>query len=223
MPELLPRIIDSVKRMAQGGISTSESKFSIPYLAQVIHEAKSTVIRADFLVNKRIQAVWALPYYPDFDKDLQDEDCVIKFALPSPPVALDSRNDGLLYVGDKSGLCAYTKINSVAEMATYNSHRVTKVRDVAVGGKVKYLLVDGVIKIYGDKSIKEILINYIPQNPTLLPEYNIDMTPYPLDDANLSVLKTIVLQSTTGLEAKTLEDKVQDNSDAEGRDNNKKS
>lgn len=217
MAETLPKIADSLKRSVQGGISTVESKFSVPYLFQIIHEAKSAVIRADFIQTRRIQAVWALPYEPEFDPNIQDEAGIVKFYLPSPPIALDNKNDGFLYVGDPNGLCNFRKVTSQAELANSNKHRTTEVKNIALGGKIKYLLVDNILKFYGNPNLKNILINYIPYNPTLLPTYNLEVDLYPIDGDNLAKMKTLILQSVTGIEAKVQADKIQDMSDSEGR------
>lgn len=215
--ETLPKIADSLKRQAQGGTSTEESKFTLPYLYQVIHEAKSTVLRTDFIKTKRIQAVWALPFYPDYDSLIQDDPCVVKIVLPSTPIELDSKNDGLLYVGERNGLCAFRKVNSQSELANINSHFRGKQKDITLGGVIRYVLIENVLTFYGDPNLKNILINYIPQNPQLLPTYNLEQDFYPIDDSNLASLKAIVLQTVTGFEAKTPQDLKMDMVDNEGK------
>lgn len=215
--EILPKIADSIKRQAQGGISTEESKFSIAYLYQVIHEARATIIKTSFSKEQKIQSVWTQSYEPDYDPLIQDENpCSVKFLIPAP-MNLDNKNQGFLYVGEVNGNCAYRMVISRAELSTYNNHRITKTKDITLGGSIRGLYSDGILELYGDLNLKKVRIDGIWLNPTLLPTYNMDLDYYPIDDSNLSLLKTYILQNTTGIEAKTPEDKKQDMNDSEGR------
>lgn len=217
--EALPKIADSIKRMAQGGISTEESKFTLPYLYQVIHEARSTVIKAAFTRERKIQSVWTQSYEPDFDPLIQDESpCSVKFSIPAP-MNLDNKTQGFLYIGSVDGNCGYKMVISRAELSTYNNHRVTKTKDIVLGGSIRGLYSDGILELFGDLNLKKIRIDGIWLNPTLIPTYNMNIDYYPVDDVNLSLLKTYILQNTTGIEAKTLSDKKQDMEDSEGRPN----
>lgn len=218
--ETLPKLADSLKRLAQGGTSTEESKFTLPYLYQVIHEAKATALRADFIKTRRIQAVWALPFYPDFDSLIQDDPCVVKIVLPSAPIELDSKTDGLLYVGERNGLCAFRKVNSQGELANINAHFRGRQKDIAIGGVIRYVLIENVLTFYGDLNLQNILVNYIPQNPQLLPTYNLEQDFYPVDDANLLAVKTIAMQNILGPEAKTFQDQKMNMVDNEGKPSN---
>lgn len=214
--ETLPRIADSIKRMAQGGTSTEESKFTLPYLYQVIHEARSNVIKAVFTAERKIQSVWTQSYEPDFDPLIQDQNpCCVKFAIPAP-IALDKKTQGFLYVGEIGGNCAYRIVRSRAELANGNQHRVTKTKDITLGGIIRGLYSDGILELYGNLNLKKIRVDGVWLNPTLLPTYNLEQDFYPVSDLELAQIKQVIYQSVIGNEAKTPQDIKQDMVDSEG-------
>lgn len=214
--ETLPRIADSLKRLAQGGTSTEESKFTLPYLYQVINEARATVIKAVFSKERKIQSAWTQSYEPDFDSLIQDENpCSIKFAIPAP-IALDNKTQGFLYVGEVEGNCAYRMVVSRAELANGNQHRVTKTKDITLGGKIRGLYSDGILELFGDLNLKKIRIDAIWLTPTLLPTYNLEQDFYPVSDSELAQIKQIIQQTITGIESKTSQDVLQNMTDSEG-------
>ena len=184
--ETLPLIADSIIRLIQGGISTSETKFDIPYLYQVIHETRAAILKATFTKERRIQSTWTQIYIPDFNADLQDDKCVVKFEVPAP-IALDNKTDGFLYVGTLQKNCAFRKVVSRAELANINKHRTGK-------KAIKYLYSEGIMEVYADPMIKEMMIDGVFANPALLPTYNINFSLYPIDGASLALLKTTVAQ-----------------------------
>ena len=222
----LPEIADSIIREAQGGVRTSESKFSTAYLYELIHQTRAAVLKATFSGDKnhkresRIQAVWTQQYVPEYSADLQDIDATekqcVKFEVP-PVIALDATTDGLLYIGALNGNCAYRKVNSRAELAMYNNHQVTNKTDDATGGYVTVLYSDNILEVYKNSKIWEIRIDAIFENPTLLPTYNIKKDAYPVDAKTLAELKILILQTITEREAGTTSDPIQDNADPEGK------
>jgi len=204
--EILPKIADAIIRNIQGAIRTSETKFDIPYIYQVIHEARASILKATFTKERRIQSSWTQIYIPDFNADLQDNDCVVKFEVPAP-VALDNKIDGFLYVGMIEKNCAFRKAVSRAELSNINRHRTGR-------KAIKYLYSEGIMEVYANPLIKEMMIDGIFANPTVLPTYNIRFSEYPIDDASLALLKTAVA-GLLGVPAQTPADKKQDNFDAE--------
>lgn len=212
--ETLPKIKDGVIKMVQGGVSISDSKLSAGHIYQLIHEARAAAIKTLFEKERRIQSTWTQDYYGEYEKELQDDtECSVKFSIPAP-LALNNKADGILYVGSVNGLCAYRKVVSRAELSNLNRHRITKVKDISVGGNIKYLYTEGIIELYGDKNIKNIKTNLIAANPTLLPTYNIEESPYPIDNYSLGLVKQGVAAILMG-EINKRADKKQDFKDNE--------
>lgn len=212
----LPNIADQIIRNVQGGIRTDETKFSPPYLFDLIHQARSTVIKNRFTKERRIQSVWTQQYIPDFIPELQDSNCIVKFSVPAP-IPLDNQTDGFIYIGEINNNCAYRKATSRGEIANYNKHRATRNnKGVVMNGNIKVLYSDGILEVYGNPLLKEIRIDGIFMNPTLIPTYNIHLSEYPIDDASLQEMKIIILKNITNIEARTPSDKTQDKSDNEG-------
>lgn len=211
--ETLPKIADAIRKMVQGGVSVSDSKLSNEHIYQLIHEAREVALKAIFSKERRIQSVWTQQYFPDFQQELQDEDCCIKFSIPST-ISLDNKTDGLMYAGHIKGNCAYRKAASRAELSNRNKHRISKQKDVSTGGVVRCLYSDGLLELYGDKNIKSMRVDAIFSKPSLLPTYNIDVDIYPIDGNSLALVK----QQVSGIlmnEVARPADKKQDNKDNE--------
>src|SRR3989304_826578 len=103
----------------------------------------------------------------------------------------ESKFDGLLYVGQINKNCAFRKVVSRAELSTINHHRTSK-------KAIKYLYSEGILEVYSNPLLKEVLIDGIFTNPELVPTFNINFSEYPIDIANLAQMKILILQQVTG-------------------------
>ncbi len=185
----LVQIADSIIRDAQGSSFALQSKFQIPYLYDLIHQYRSLVIQAYYSKTGRVHPLWTQKVYPEYNKDLQDDPCCVKFEVPSP-VTLDDQTDGFLYIGTLTKNCAFRRFMDRSELAVYNNHRVTK------GGSIRTIYSDGILEVYGDSLLKELMMDSVIYNPTLVSEYNIDMSEYPLDQNSIAAMKKLIFEIT---------------------------
>jgi len=202
----LIQIADQLIKEVQGGVRSASSKFSREYMYSLIHAYRANVIRAQFTKSSRIHPTWTQQFYPEYSKDLQDDECAIKFQVP-PSIIMSSTTNGYLYIGEVGGNCAYPQLNSRAELAVYNQHRVTK-KDVRI------IYSDGILEVYGNTELKMIRIDGVFQDPTKLPTYNIELDEYPIDNESLNMMKDMIVKAELGAEAQTPANFKQDALDA---------
>lgn len=202
----LVKLADDMKRMLGGGISTVDSKFNnLPYLYDLINQARAVVIRNDFIKTRRPHPAWIQSFTLEYDASLQESDCFVKFMCPNI-IAMEARQDGFIYIGQTDGNCSYKRILTRGELSNYNKHRHTDSR-------VRVLYADGILEVYGNQMLKELRVDAVFSNPTDVPTYNINVDLYPIDENNLIMLKQYLYQSQLEIEQKTPADIKQDNKD----------
>lgn len=187
----LQEIIDIFIRIPSGGVLTQENRYDDLFIESAVHRVRSTAIFAYWQKTKRINPIWTQQFVPVFNEALQEDDlCKVIFPCPAP-VNLDEQMDGFLYIGTEDGNCPYRKVVSRAELANANKHRSIKItKDI-----VKVLYSDGNLEVYGNTDLKKIRVDGIFQNPTLIPTYNRDIDPYPVDEALIDMMKNIYYQT----------------------------
>lgn len=190
----LPQIIDSIISQVQSDV-TAGTKFNSAYLQDVIHNAKNTVQNALYTKYGKINSAWTMQFEVEYSKDLQESTKFRRFLLPTPAVTLGFDNSGIVYAGTKDGCQNYATVQSRGELNTFLSHRVTK-KDPII------LYSDTYLEVYSHPLLQELLIDYVPSNPTLLPTYNMDQSEYPLCEEGLLMLKDLVYQKVSGVQAK---------------------
>ena len=190
----LREIADEIIRAKEGGISVDESKFDLPYIYSLIHEARAQAIFTQWQKVKRINSSWTQKFEATYAKDLQDNDCCVKFECPSV-VSLDSKMDGFLYVGTIDWNCSYRKLESRAKMASFNKYRYTRVNT----NVPKFIYSDGVIELWGNTFVKELMVDGIFADPTKVPTFNVEYDEYPLDPSLIEQVKLILLKQDLGM------------------------
>lgn len=185
----LKKIADDIVMSAQGGIFAEQSKFQIPFIYDLIHQYRQVVMRIAYSKTGRINPLWLNQYIPEYSEDIQESKLFVKFECPAP-VILDDQTDGFLYIGTLDKNINFKKAQSRAELAMYNQHRATK-------SGIKTIWSDGYIEVWGNPLEKEIRIDGVFANPTLLPEYNIDFSEYPLGGDDIMAMKKLIFVEQT--------------------------
>lgn len=198
MPTLVKYAEDAINS-EQGAIFTQQSKFSIPYIYDLIHSFREVVIKINYTKTGKANPAWFQKYYPEFTEALQESTTSVKFECPAS-VIMDDQTDGFFYIGTTDGACNFRKNQNRADLAMYQAHRVTK---VSTGGKIKTIWSDGFLEVVGNPLQKDILIDGIFANPTLLPDYNIEFSEYPLDGDSWNQIKQLLFPSTIARQAQS--------------------
>lgn len=201
----LKELTSQVIRMVSGGILTDESKYDFLDIEADIHYARANVIKDFYSKNKRVSGEWIQTFNAVFDVTSQESNNFVRFVVPRA-IPLDVFRDGFLYVGDTNGNVAYRRVNSRAELANFNLHRITKINN----NTPKFIYSEGVIELYGNTMIKELRIDGIFANPSEIPTYNQDIDNYPLSEDLISPLKDFLLKTSLSIEAQKKPDTISD-------------
>lgn len=204
----LPEGIEEIIRTPSGGIITDESKLDKAYIESLIHSVRAIAIKNFWIDPKtkgRINSQWLQQYICEYSKDLQEDDCFVKFVCPVT-ISLDKKTDGAFYIGTIDGNCAYTKVNSRAELSDLMKHRITKDRVYA-------LYSDGYIEIWNNPICEEVRFDGIIRIPTEVPTYNKWIDPYPISGDLWAIMKTMLFQEETKQTIIIPSDKIPDSAE----------
>jgi len=189
----LPQLATDIINSAQGAVYTEGSKFAIPYIYDLIHQYREVILRTTYERTGRTNPLWLQQFFPEFVEATQESKLYVKFECPAP-VILDDQTDGFFYIGTQDKACNFRKNQNRAELAMYQEHRVTK---VSTEGKIKTIWSEGFLEVYGNPLQKAILVDGVFSNPTLLPEYSLEFSDYPLDLDSISQLKDLMAKAQT--------------------------
>ena len=150
----LPQVRESVIRIVSAALKTDEDRYEPDYIDDIIHQYRAEATELVWQRDKRINSNWTQQFIATYSKDLQDDDCFVRFACP-PLIALGKKADGAVYVGSIKGHTTYRKVTSRADLANSDLHRFTKSNERTI----KALYSDGFWEIHGDPLIKELRID----------------------------------------------------------------
>lgn len=205
---LLTKIVELFQRLPSGGILTDENKLDPDFIEDAVHRARASAIFIYWQRTKRINALWTQQFIAQFDEDIQENNCLVKFEVP-PVVSLDNKMDGFLYIGTVDKDCAFRKVESRAQLANANLHRITKVSNRIN----KALYSDGFMEIHGNTMLKELKVDGIFINPTDIPTFNKEFDEYPVSLDLVNQMETIIANIETPQIEKEPIDVISDSAD----------
>lgn len=208
----LSELRSQVVRLISGGVLTDDTRYDFSDIDAQIHYARANVIANFYAKTKRVSGEWLQTFEATYNKDIQDSNEFVRFAVPRG-IPLDVMRDGFLYVGDTTGNTSYRRVNSRAELANFNLHRITRIN----GERAKFIYSEGEIQVYGNAMIKELRIDGIFANPTEILTYNIDIDNYPISEDLISALKDFLLKTALSVEASKLPDTISDSKETQIR------
>lgn len=198
----IDELVDRLQRLPEGGIMTSENRFDYEYCVSVWNTYRAFFIQETYAKNKRINPICYQKYHPTYEKDFQDNNgCYVKFFCPNV-ISLDDKSDGLRYVGTdpvKTGMSnGFKRVQSRSWLSTYNNHSVTNVNN----SRAVYYLLDGqmqTMELYGNGTFIKVppLIEGLFADPTVIPTWNKDYDPYPIDDDSVPEIEEMIYTAHT--------------------------
>ena len=156
----IPKFIDSVIVAVQGGIRTTESKFSPENIMDNFWECRSVQIESVYKKTSRINHVWTTQYYPDYDKALQDEKLLKAGATLNDlhfyrPVAGEGSEDGYK---SRIGIHEVMQMTLTIKNLVMQSATADAIEKQAKADGMMTMLEDGIFKcVQGLTTIEEIL------------------------------------------------------------------
>lgn len=188
MPTLI-ELRDDIISIPSGGVMIDDTKYDFPYIEYLLHQYRERAIVTAWSTSKRINPLWTQQFVAEYDEELQESDKYVLFKAP-PPIAIDSMMDGFLYIGETDGNCAYTKVVTRADLANRNEHRYSKCEP----GDIKVLWNNGVFEVYGNTMLKELRVDGVFADPTLIPTYNMQYDQYPVSNDIIVLMKEMMMK-----------------------------
>lgn len=204
----LAELRSQVIRLPGGGVLTDDTRFDFLDIDAAIHFARAVVIPAFYAKTKRISGEWLQTFTATYDVNIQESDEYVIFDVPRG-IPLDVMRDGYLYIGNTDGNSAYRRVNSLAELATYNQHRITKTNN----NTAKVLYYEGKMRVYGNTMVKELMTNGIYANPTEILTFNQDIDNYPISEDLIQPIRDYLWQKSLAIEIQKLPDTISDSKD----------
>lgn len=187
---ILPKIVDIMQRIGDSGVFTDSSRFDRDFYEDAVHKGRASVLLDAYSKIKRINPIWTQQFVAKYEPDLQDDNCLVRFKVPAV-LTLNYALDGFLYVGSTQGNCQYRKMANRADLANSNGNRYTRIRE----DQVKFIYSDGFIECYGNTELRDLRVDGIFLNPTEVPTYNKQYDEYPLDEALILQLESILFNT----------------------------
>ncbi len=189
-------IAERVERLMEAGQSTDEGLLDHLYTYSVIHDARSAVLRADFVKTKRWSHQAYQTFYPEFETYYQNSVCYTRFNLPTGFIQANASQDGLVYFGS-DGVQIYEsqnfdRIKSRAELMDFlNNSRTNKFDTPAV-------LIEGLVATVLSKNnlAENLMVVGVLDNPLALETFNEEKDAYPISDDMLVQLYDVIKRGT---------------------------
>lgn len=156
---------------------TDESRYDIGTMTAVLNAARGYAITELHKQNNRIHPSFLQRVYPQYKKELQQDDCYTLFEVPKT-VGINNQIDGLMYVGTIDGKNSFWKIRTRMQANSRRNHRI---HNIAMEKHVHFLYDNtrGYLEVYDDK-VKYILVEGIFGDPTSIPGFNLEEDDYPI-------------------------------------------
>lgn len=169
--------IELIQLADEGGVFTDESRYDIGTMTAVLNAARGYAITELHKQNNRIHPSFLQRVYPQYKKELQQDDCYTLFEVPKT-VGINNQIDGLMYVGTIDGKNSFWKIRTRMQANSRRNHRI---HSIAMEKHVHFLYDNtrGYLEVYDDK-VKYILVEGIFGDPTSIPGFNLEEDDYPI-------------------------------------------
>lgn len=186
-----------IQRLPSGGIMTDSNRYDDAYIIALMNTYRGLVLKTVYQKDKRINPVCYQKYYPRYESDLQDTACHVKFRMPEV-ICMDEHSDGLRFMGSIDGDVSFRRVHSRAKLAIYNSHKIMNVNNKRAIS-VLYDGNDQILEVYGNKDLKEMMVEGIFVNPNDIPTYNALLDQYPFSEDYVPLLQNMILREVTSV------------------------
>lgn len=205
----LPEFGERIAALPASGFLTDESKFDRKFIYSLIHTASAQAKRMEFAKSKKTHPSWYFPYFVDFDKAEQIDDCYYRFDIPQY-ITFDSRISGMGYVGSIKQNNSFRLVQGRAKFASMQSDSIMR----ADGRKIYVLLENDYIEVYATIRPRNFKLEACWFDPTQLSNYNIEKDNYPIEASLVPEVEKIILQTNLIIITKSAMDTLQDKKDS---------
>ena len=190
--------------MPEGALFNDATRFDSQYVYSIINSYRAALIAERYRKEHTINPVCYQKFYPEFEKDLQIPENV-RFRCPNTINILNE--DGFRFLGTVDCSIAFRRIKNRSELSTVNKHSIMKLRRVPV------VLYDGnteLLEVYGNKDLKEMLVELIAAEPHAVPTFNFETDQYPLSEDDVPLLEDMIFKANIIASLRTPPDYLQD-------------
>lgn len=208
--QTFPKIYERVASLGNGGYLTSDSRLDKGYIYDLVNSARAIIVTERFKADMAIPPIYYQEYEPEFIKQAQNANmCCSEFYDCPEIIGINNLSSGLGYVGTVDGIpVRFAEVISEADMAMILQGRISKIP------LVPYVLRSaGVIRVYYKSTIKRFKMTGIFADPREIPTYDIDRSPYPIDEGDLSKVDTYIMQGSMSAAVKTIADRIANSKD----------
>ena len=206
----LPQIYERIGSLASGGYLTEDSRYDKGYIYSLVDSARIVIAAERWKADMAIPPSYYQEYEPEFIKQAQNSDLCCSVFYDCPEIAaINNQTSGLGYVGTVDGKpTRFAEVASEAELSMILQDRITKIP------LTPYVLRSaGVIRVFYKSVIKQFKMTGIFVNPREIPTFDIDKSPYPIDDGDLAKMDTYLMQGSMNATVKTIADRIANSKD----------
>lgn len=208
----LPQIYERIGSLPDGGYLVIDSRFDPGYIYSLCHTARAVIASERWKVDKDIPYTYYQTFIPEYSVLAQSntDGCFISFYGLPQIIALDGRATGMGFVGTINGKpCTFREVTSRATFASMQTDRVMK------AGREPYILLlpGGEFQVWYQDAITELKIDAVFADPTKLPDYNVDIDDYPIDQGDVGIVERLLMQGSMRFAASTPIDRINDSRD----------
>lgn len=208
---LLQAIRDIIRALPDGGYLSPDNRLQDEFLDMLIHSARATVIRNQYLKYRRIGPQWLQYHSPEYSKIFQDGNlCHVRFSIPQV-IALDGRADGVSFIGQDNNNCTYRQVNNRSAFSAMMKDRIMNPQS----GRKPYALFSGnEVELYGSVLITTPpRIEAIWAIPTEVSTYNVLTDDYPIEESLIREISNTIMQQDMVIITKSFADMVNQGKD----------
>lgn len=213
----LRELAEQVVRAVEGGVATDESRWDPDFTYTQIHKARAVIARNDYVQNRRWNPSLFQFYYPEYEPFFQTNACISRFRIPTGFIQADSIRDGMMYVGSSNDVSTanpykarnFGVIKNRTELNDFLQHPILS---PVTGGYIGVLREGFVLEVISSTKIKTLGVGGVWDDPTKLPDYNVDLDPYPVSEDLLQLMIVYLKESELNQEASRPPDTQSDSS-----------
>ena len=176
-----------------GGVFNDESRLNPELGTNVLDAGRAFVLTKMHAKVGRVHPEYLQAYYPEYDADLQIDDCFTVFKM-DPVLQVNHVEDGIQYVGSIKGDDNWTRIRNRAQLSSRRKHRMHR---LYMDKNISYLYdpTFGQLEVQM-KGQKHLRVEAIFASPTKVEGFSIEHDKYPIPMDHFKMVEELVRNGT---------------------------
>ena len=204
----LEQIADILVRSVNSSLNGIDSKFEMPFIEALIPGLYARAIQINYTgdrqnaASKRIDGQSILYIDVDYDATIQPAPIIVNgkpqyadylvFSCP-PPISISNKVSGIQYLGSANVTANFCEVYNRADAAQMIQRGFFQGKEIGWCYEGNYVLV------WGNKSLKQISVALVPQNPLDISTFNEQTNRYPISENLITGLMTKLFMQDQGL------------------------